>query len=136
MMSALTLLIALQGAPAVLPRLRLECEGFATVDRSGPREPDAPETHAVGLMIDTTSEPARIRPPRVMVPFLSGIGHDTWWPVPNLKASGDTIAGSFRFSIIDNARFSIDRRSGTITFSSAAGSFRGHCAPEATERQF
>lgn len=76
--------------------------------------------------IRITGEGGRIRLPKAMLPAVEN-DSDGWFRLSNLKMSGQTLTAAAAVDLMNNPKVRIDRATGAISISGAAGSYDGVC---------
>jgi hypothetical protein len=76
--------------------------------------------------IRIVSEEGRIRLPKAMLPAVED-GGDGWFRLSNLKMSERTLTAVAAVNLMSNPKVRIDRATGAISISGAAGSYDGVC---------
>jgi hypothetical protein len=76
--------------------------------------------------IRIAGEEGRIRLPKAMLPAVED-GGDGWFRLSNLKMSERTLTAAAAVNPMSNSKVRIDRATGAISISGAAGSYDGVC---------
>jgi hypothetical protein len=110
----------------------LQCDGFALV---------AGEQSVARATIEIEGNGGRIAPPSVLLPPISGRGHDGWWSLENLEVSDLEVRGRFALNWINKPTVIVDRRSGVIIIRAShpaigQSEFQGDCRPISQTRVF
>lgn len=137
--------------------LTLDCQGFAaghdkgtTAGRSpwkagraarGYADPDTgPEARshdqpgvAVRFVFEFDGDRGRVRYPAAILPVVHGGGDGMgWWPIRDLATTDDMFGGRIALNLFNKARFTIDRRTGSLDLSGLDTNVSGRCARAST----